>query len=429
MKHNITAVVGAQWGDEGKGKITHFLAEKADIIARYGGGNNAGHTIIAGGETFKLHHIPSGILYPEKICILGNGMVIDPEVLRDECERLKSRGISCENIRISDRAHIIMPYHRWIDSCQEKKRGDLRLGTTGRGIGPAYVDKVSREGIRVIDMLDEQILRGKIHSNFIEKEELLRESGMNEKEVFERCLGLADYFRPYVADTSLFLYNAYKDGKTIILEGAQGALLDLEFGTYPFVTSSSAISGGGSPGTGLPPYAISSVVGISKAYTTRVGTGPFPTELSDNTGEHLLKTGIEYGTTTGRARRCGWLDLVILRYAIRINGINSLAITKLDVLGGMDSLKIAHAYSHNGKEITEFPSSLQVLSDCKPVYTELDGWNENIRDCRNADELPETARAYIKTLEQLLDVPVSIISVGPDKDETIMCSKVTAAAH
>ncbi|MGV8119806.1 MAG: adenylosuccinate synthase [Candidatus Xenobiia bacterium LiM19] len=429
MKHTITAVVGAQWGDEGKGKITHFLAEKADIIARYGGGNNAGHTIIVGGETFKLHHIPSGILYPEKICILGNGMVIDPEVLRDELEKLKSRGISCENIRISDRAHIIMPYHRWIDSFQEKKRGNLKLGTTGRGIGPAYVDKVSREGIRVIDMLDEQILRGKIHSNFIEKEALLKESGMTEKEIFERGRELADYFRPYIVDTSLLLYRAYKDGKAIILEGAQGALLDLEFGTYPFVTSSSAISGGGSTGTGLPPYAISSVIGISKAYTTRVGTGPFPTELSDSIGEHLLKTGIEYGTTTGRARRCGWLDLVILRYAVRINGINSLAITKLDVLGGMDSLKIAHAYRHNGEEITEFPSSLQVLSECEPVYTELGGWSENISDCRNVDELPEKARAYIETLEQLLDVSVDIISVGPEKDETILCREVPAAAH
>jgi len=429
MKHTITAVVGAQWGDEGKGKITHFLAEKADIIARYSGGNNAGHTVIVGKDTFKLHHVPSGILYPEKLCILGNGMVIDPGVLRDECESLQSRGITCDNIRISDRAHIIMPYHKWIDSCQEKKRGDRRLGTTGRGIGPAYVDKVSREGIRVIDMLDERTLRDKIRSNFIEKEELLKDSGLSEHEVFESCRELANYLRPYVIDTSLLLYRAYKEGKAIILEGAQGALLDLEFGTYPFVTSSSAISGGGSPGTGLPPYAITSVIGISKAYTTRVGTGPFPTELSEATGEQLRKAGAEYGTTTGRARRCGWLDLVILRYAIRINGINSLAITKLDVLGGMDSLKIAHAYRYKGEKITEFPSSLQVMSNCEPVYTEMESWSENISGCRCVDELPKAARAYIKTLEQILEVPVDIISVGPEKDETIVCNTVPAPTH
>jgi len=429
MKNGITAVVGAQWGDEGKGKITHFLAEKADIIARYGGGNNAGHTVIVGNETFKLHHVPSGILYPDKICILGNGMVIDPEVLRGECEGLKARGVSCRGMRISDRAHVIMPYHRWIDSCQEKRRGDRKLGTTGRGIGPAYVDKVSREGIRMIDMLDEEMLRARIRNNLTDKEELLRESGLTEQKLFDSARELAEYFRPHVIDTSLYLYNAYREGKAIILEGAQGALLDLEFGTYPFVTSSSTLSGGGSPGTGLPPYAITSVTGISKAYTTRVGTGPFPTELSDSTGGHLLKTGAEYGTTTGRARRCGWLDLVILRYAIRLNGINSLAITKLDVLGEMESIKMAHAYRHNGKELTEFPSSLQTLSECEPVYTEMEGWSESITACRDVSELPHAAREYIRTLEQILEVPVGIISVGAEKDETIVCRAVTTPAH
>lgn len=416
-----SVIVGAQWGDEGKGKITHFLSDYADIFARFGGGNNAGHTVIIGNEKYKLHHIPSGIFSPEKICILGNGMVIDPGVLIDEIEGLNARGISCDNLRISDRAHIIMPYHRWIDRMQEEKRKEKKLGTTERGIGPAYVDKISRCGIRAVDLLDKSILTGKIERNFKENEDLFKGSGLSASEIAETSYSLAEKIRKYITDTSLILYEASQKGKRIMLEGAQGALLDIDFGTYPFVTSSNAISGNASTGTGIPPYLIDRVIGIAKAYTTRVGTGPFPTELTDKIGEHMLNVGVEYGTTTGRPRRCGWLDMVMLKFAKRINGINSIALTKLDVLTGINPLKIAVDYEYKGELLNNFPASLEVLADCKPVYIELPGWSENLQNCRRREDLPLNTNNYLSKIEELLDgIPIEIISVGPECSQTIV---------
>jgi adenylosuccinate synthase len=417
---SVTAVVGAQWGDEGKGKITHYLAEKADIIVRYAGGNNAGHTVIIGEEKFKLHHIPSGILHAEKLCILGNGMVIDPEVLIGEMRGLQERGIACDNIRISDRAHIIMPYHRWLDAVQEKARGDRKLGTTGRGIGPAYMDKVGRSGIRAFDLLNHHQLREKVAQNMSEKSHFLEGSALSIDTIMEDYTRFARSLEAHIMDTSLLLWDALKEGKRVILEGSQGALLDLDFGTYPFVTSSNAISGGGSPGSGIPPYFIKKVVGISKAYTTRVGTGPFPTELKDATGERLLKVGAEFGTTTGRPRRCGWLDMVILKYATRINGINSIALTKLDVLSGISPLRIATEYTCEGARLSDIPASLDMLTKCTPVYREIEGWTEDISSCLTFDALPRKAQSYIRTIEEFLEVPIDIISVGAEHSQTIV---------
>jgi adenylosuccinate synthase len=415
----VTAVVGAQWGDEGKGKITHYMSENADIIVRYAGGNNAGHTVVVGEKTFKLHHIPSGILHGKKLCILGNGMVIDPEVLIEEFRNLRERGISCDLIRISDRAHIIMPYHKWLDAIQEETRGTRKLGTTGRGIGPAYVDKVGRSGIRAGDLLDGELLREKVAQNIVEKATYLEGSGITIDSVVERYSHYASLLEKQIVDTSHLLWDALDEGKQIILEGSQGALLDLDFGTYPFVTSSNAISGGGSSGSGIPPHLISKVIGISKAYTTRVGTGPFPTELQDATGDHLLKVGVEFGTTTGRARRCGWLDLVILKFATRLNGMTSIALTKLDVLSGINPLKIAVEYACGGKTQKDFPASLKVLSKCTPVYSEMEGWTEDISSCRRFEELPRQAQNYVKRIEEFLDVPIEIISVGAERSQTI----------
>lgn len=421
--HKIAVVLGAQWGDEGKGKITDYMATSYDLIARFSGGNNAGHTVIIGSEKYKLHHIPSGIFYPEKLCILGNGMVIDPEILLAEIDELKKRGIACENIRISDRAHITMPYHIWIDELQETLRSEQKLGTTKRGIGPVYTDKVSRSGIRAIDLLDKEILRDRITQNFREKAHLLEGSNLTIEGVYQRCREIAEIFRNRIVDTSLILYEAMREGKRIMLEGAQGALLDLDFGTYPFVTSSNCIAGSASTGTGIPPHAIEKVVGVAKAYTTRVGTGPFPSELKDELGEQLLKVGVEYGTTTGRPRRCGWLDLVIVKFARRISGINSLALTKLDVLTHINPLKLAVNYRYNGENLNNFPASMKHLSQCEPVYIEMEGWTEDISGCTEFKDLPGAARNYIRTIEEILEVPVELISTGPERNQTILVEK------
>lgn len=421
--HKIAVVLGAQWGDEGKGKITDYMATSYDLIARFSGGNNAGHTVIIGSEKYKLHHIPSGIFYPEKLCILGNGMVIDPEILLAEIDELKKRGIACENIRISDRVHITMPYHIWIDELQETLRSEQKLGTTKRGIGPVYTDKVSRSGIRAIDLLDKEILRDRIAQNFREKAHLLEGSNLTIEGVYQRCCEIAEIFKNRIVDTSLILYEAMREGKRIMLEGAQGALLDLDFGTYPFVTSSNCIAGSASTGTGIPPHAIEKVVGVAKAYTTRVGTGPFPSELKDELGEQLLKVGVEYGTTTGRPRRCGWLDLVIVKFARRISGINSLALTKLDVLTHINPLKLAVNYRYNGENLNNFPASMKHLSQCEPVYIEMEGWTEDISGCTEFKDLPGAARNYIRTIEEILEVPVELISTGPERNQTIMAEK------
>ncbi|MDQ7822166.1 MAG: adenylosuccinate synthase [Candidatus Eremiobacteraeota bacterium] len=419
-KPSVCVIVGAQWGDEGKGKITHYLADHAHLVARFGGGNNAGHTISFGGEKFKLHHVPSGIFFQDKLCILGNGMVIDPQVLTEELEGLRKRGIGGENIRISDRAHIIMPYHRYIDRKQEETRGKHMLGTTGRGIGPAYTDKVARSGIRASDLLDSELFMEKIIINLKEKEALLEGSGLTAEGIIAQYEPYIEAMKSSITDTSLILYEAIKKGKKILMEGAQGALLDLDFGTYPFITSSNAIAGNASVGAGIPPWSISQVVGISKAYTTRVGTGPFPTELNDDNGGHLLKVGAEYGTTTGRARRCGWLDAVILRFAVRINGITELALTKLDVLSGIDPLNIAVAYRHRGKRLENFPADMKVLAECEPEYIQMKGWTGDISGVREIAALPQAARDYMKKIEELLEVPVTIVSVGADRDQTIV---------
>ena len=427
MKNSdIAVVLGAQWGDEGKGKITDYVALSYDIVARFGGGNNAGHTVIIGAEKFKLHHIPSGIFYPEKLNILGNGMVIDPEVLITEIEGLKKRGIECDNIRISDRAHITMPYHIWLDGLQEKGRSEQKLGTTGRGIGPVYTDKVSRSGIRAVDLLDREVLREKIQWNFREKAHLLEGSELTVDGVFERYGEIAEYLKKYICDTSLLLSDAIRQGRKIMLEGAQGALLDLDFGTYPFVTSSNCIAGNASTGTGIPPYMIRKVIGVCKAYSTRVGTGPFPSELNDSVGEHLLKVGVEYGTTTGRPRRCGWLDLVSLTFAQRISGINSFAITKLDVLSNLNPLSLVIDYRHEGKNLNNFPANMKVLAQCEPVHMQMEGWSGDISKCSRFEDLPIQAQRYLKKIEEILGAPIEMISVGPERNQTIVAEREIA---
>lgn len=415
-----TVIVGAQWGDEGKGKITNFLAQRMDIVARFSGGNNAGHTVVIGDKKFKLHHVPSGIFYPEKLCILGSGMVINLEILKKELDSLNQEGISGKNLRISENAHLIMPYHILLDEYQEKIRGGKKLGTTCRGIGPAYVDKVARDGIRVIDLYDTEVFEEKFKFHYKENEKILYENKISFEQIKDKFAELAGYFKPFVTDTSLLLSKAISQGKKILFEGAQGALLDLDFGTYPFVTSASTLSGGASSCLGIPPYAIKKVIGVAKAYTTRVGTGPFPTELKEKTGEYLLEKGAEYGTTTGRPRRCGWLDLVILRYAARINGITSLAVTKLDVLGGLSKIRVASAYKYKGKILKDFPQSLKVLEKCEPVYEEIQGWKKDIGEIRVWEDLPGHVKKYIDLIQNILDVPVEIISVGPEKNQTIL---------
>ena len=424
-----TAVlIGTQWGDEGKGKITDFLAEKADLVVRYQGGNNAGHTVVVGENSFKLHLIPSGILYPDKICVIGNGVVIDPKVLKEELLYLKERGVATDNLRISLRAHIIMPYHKKLDELEEEDKGDNKIGTTKRGIGPAYRDKASRTGIRVSDLLDKELFAEKLALNLKEKNNLLEKiygvEGFSFDELYQEYLEYAEIIRPYATDTSRLLNEAIEKGQKILFEGAQGTLLDLDHGTYPYVTSSHPVAGAACIGAGIGPTKIHKVIGVVKAYTTRVGSGPFPTELLDETGEFLRKQGYEFGTTTGRPRRCGWFDGVIARYAARVNGLSGLAVTKLDVLTGLDTLKVAVGYRFNGEIIKEFPASLKELSQCEPVYEELPGWKEDITGAKKLSDLPENARNYLKKIEEITGVPIAIISVGTRRDQTIILDQV-----
>ena len=420
IKNKAKVVTGAQWGDEGKGKVTHFMAKNTDAVARFAGGCNAGHTIIFGGNTYKLHHLPSGIFMEECLNILGNGMVIDPLILSEEMSSITKRGYSVKNLKISDRAHIILPYHRYIDGKHESNTNRTKLGTTGRGIGPAYMDKSARTGIRAIDFKNSSLLKEKIAFHLDEKSRLLEGSGLTVDSILEQILPISEILIPHITDTSILLHNLMLEGKNILLEGAQGALLDLDFGTYPFVTSSCSTSGGCSSGTGLAPWAIGTVVGIVKAYTTRVGTGPFPTELKDDIGERLLKIGAEYGTTTGRPRRCGWLDLPLLAFASRLNGLTSIALTKLDILTGINPLKIAVGYMYNGETLDNFPAEIEILDNCEPIYEEFEGWSEDISTCKMKEELPVNARKYIKFIEDYLKVPISLISVGGEHDATII---------
>ncbi|WP_227762988.1 adenylosuccinate synthase [Zhaonella formicivorans] len=424
-----TAVlIGAQWGDEGKGKITDYLAEQADVVVRYQGGNNAGHTVIVGEEEFKLHLIPSGILYADKICVIGNGVVVDPQVLLQEIEHLEAKGINTSNLRISSQAHLIMPYHKKIDEVEEERRGAAKIGTTKRGIGPAYMDKFARVGIRIIDLLDKEEFEKLLERNLQEKNHLLNKvyqtEGFSTEEILAEYLSYAEKIRPYVADSSFIINEAINAGKHVLFEGAQGTLLDVDHGTYPYVTSSYPVAGGACIGAGVGPTKISKVVGVVKAYTSRVGEGPFPSELFDETGALIRDIGKEYGTTTGRARRCGWLDAVILKYSVRVSGIDAIALTKLDVLDTLDTIKICTGYEYEGQKITEFPHSLKVLAKCKPIYEELPGWKQDLSSARRYEDLPVNARNYIKRIEELSGAKVAIIAVGPKRTQTIMLEPI-----
>ncbi|RKD32091.1 adenylosuccinate synthase [Thermohalobacter berrensis] len=418
-------ILGAQWGDEGKGKITDYLAEKADIVVRYQGGDNAGHTVEVGDKQYKLHLIPSGIIYEDKLCVIGNGVVINPKSLLDEIKYLNDKGINTDNLRISDRAHIIFPYHKKLDELAEKQRGDKKIGTTKKGIGPCYRDKVERVGLRMCDIFYKDSFEEKLRKNIREKnqviEKLYGEKGFDEDTIVAEYMGYLEELKKYVTDTSVLLDSLIREGKKVLFEGAQGTLLDLDFGTYPYLTSSHPISGGVSIGAGISPFSLKNALGVVKAYTTRVGKGPFPTELNNEIGDMIREKGHEYGTTTGRPRRCGWLDIVMLKFAARINGLTSLAVTKLDTLAGFDKLKICTGYKLDGEIIEEFPASLETLARCTPVYEEIDGWKEEeIEGVNSFEELPENAKKYIRRIEELTGVKVDIISIGPRRSETII---------
>ncbi|MEM7581063.1 MAG: adenylosuccinate synthase [Mastigocoleus sp.] len=417
-------VIGAQWGDEGKGKITDLLSRSADVVVRYQGGVNAGHTIVVKGETFKLHLIPSGILYPDTQCIIGSGTVIDPQVLIAELDRLNEFSVSTDNLFISETAHVTMPYHRLIDRASEQSRGNHKIGTTGRGIGPTYADKSERSGIRILDLMDSQELCNQlewvINNKNVILEKLYNLPPLEPQKVIEEYLGYAERLRPHVVDTSLKIYDAISKRRNILFEGAQGTLLDLDHGTYPFVTSSNPVAGGACVGAGLGPTAIDRVIGVAKAYTTRVGEGPFPTEEAGKVGEHLCTLGAEFGTTTGRKRRCGWFDAVIGRYAVRINGLDCLAITKLDVLDELKEIKVCVAYEIDGERCEHFPSNSRRFANCRPIYQTLPGWEQSTEECRSWEDLPKRAQEYLKFLAELMSVPIAIVSLGASRDQTII---------
>ena len=417
-------LLGAQWGDEGKGKATDILGDRVDYVVRYQGGNNAGHTVVIGDQKYALHLLPSGILSPNVIPVIGNGVVIDPAVLLEEIKGLNERGIDTSKLVISSNAHLITPYHRTIDKVSERFLGKAKIGTTGRGIGPAYADKISRIGIRVQDLFDQSILEKKIESALRDKNQVLTKvfnrKDMEVGEILEEYLGYAEILRPYVADTALLLNQALENGKTVLLEGSQGTLLDVDHGTYPFVTSSNPTAGGACTGSGIGPTKIERVIGIVKAYTTRVGSGPFPTELENEDGEKLRTIGHEYGTTTGRNRRCGWYDAPIARFAVRINGLTDFFLTKLDVLTGWEKIPVCVAYEIDGKRVEELPASQSDFHHAKPIYEYLPGWSEDISKARKLSDLPVNAQNYIKFLEEISGAPMSAIGVGPGRDETIV---------
>lgn len=425
---STVVVVGSQWGDEGKGKITDFLAENAEVVARYQGGNNAGHTIAINGKTYKLHLIPSGIFYSEKICVIGNGMVIDPKALVQELNYIHEQGVSTSNLKISNRAHLIMPYHIRLDVMEEERKGINKIGTTGKGIGPAYMDKAARIGIRMADFLDEEEFEKKLRRNLEEKNRLFEKyyetEGFKVEDILEEYGKYREIIRSYVADTSVVLNDAIDQGKRVLFEGAQGVMLDIDQGTYPFVTSSNPVAGGVTIGSGVGPTKIRHVVGVAKAYTTRVGDGPFPTELKDEIGDRIREVGHEYGTTTGRARRIGWFDSMVLRHARRVSGITELSVNLLDVLTGIPTLKICTAYRYNGEILEDFPANLNVLQKCEPVYEEIPGWEEDITGVRHFDDLPVNARHYLERISQLTGIPIALFSVGPGRDQTVMIKSV-----
>ena len=418
-------IVGTQWGDEGKGKIVDLLAEFADLVVRFQGGNNAGHTMVVAGEQFVSHLVPSGILQ-KKTCIIGNGVVVDPAVLIGELDKLSNRGVDVGPgmLKISEKAHVIMPYHQHIDHAREKMKGDKKIGTTGRGIGPCYEDKASRRGIRFAELIDPEVFTEMVTSVLKEKnfylEQFFATEALDPQSMIDQYQGYAKRLAPHVTNVSVFIYNAIKQGKQVLFEGAQGTHLDIDHGTYPFVTSSNTVAGNACCGAGIGPKEITYVIGIVKAYTTRVGRGPFPTELFDETGDKIQKKGAEFGATTGRRRRCGWLDIVLLRNSIRLNSLTGLVITKLDVLDGLPSLEICTGYEYEGRIISDFPANLKVLDACKPVYETLPGWTEDITQIRRFEDLPKNAKTYLTRIEELTETPIQIISVGPGREETIV---------
>jgi adenylosuccinate synthase len=423
-------VLGAQWGDEGKGKMTDYLAEEADVVVRFQGGNNAGHTVEVEDKQYKLHLIPSGVLYDTKLNIIGNGVVVDPKALFEEIDYLEGLGVKVtpEKLMISDRAHLIMPYHRVLDKLKEQARGKNDIGTTGKGIGPCYTDKFERSGIRVCDLLHKEVFIEKLKVNVEAKNEyitnVLHGEALSFEEIYNDYIAYEERLRPYVQDTSVKVYDAIKSNKQVLFEGAQGMLLDIDYGTYPYVTSSNTTAGGVSNGVGVGPTMITNAVGIAKAYTTRVGKGPFPTELENETGDWIREKGREFGVTTGRARRCGWLDLVILKTTVRVCGLTSLAVTKIDTLAGLEKIKVCVGYKFNGTIIDYFPASLEDLAKCEPVYEEFDGWDESVADARSYDEIPENAKKYLKRIEEITDTKISIVSVGPRRDQTMRIAEL-----
>jgi adenylosuccinate synthase len=417
-------VVGAQWGDEGKGKITDLLSRSADVVVRYQGGVNAGHTVVVNGQTFKLHLIPSGILYPDTECIIAGGTVIDPKVLIQELDQVESLNVSTSKLKISQTAHVTMPYHRLFDQASEEQRGNRKIGTTGRGIGPTYADKSERTGIRMIDLMNPEGLRSQLEWTISYKnvvlEKLYNLPPLNPEAVIEEYLGYAERLRPHVVDSSLRLYEAIRRRENILFEGAQGTLLDLDHGTYPYVTSSNPIAGGACVGAGVGPTVIDRVIGVAKAYTTRVGEGPFPTEMVDGIGEILCDRGAEFGTTTGRKRRCGWFDAVIGRYAVRVNGLDCLAITKLDILDELDEIQVCVAYDIDGERCENLPSDPRQFAQCKPIYETLPGWKKSTENCRDLEDLPKAALDYLKFLAEIMEAPIAIVSLGASRDQTII---------
>ena len=420
------AIVGSQWGDEGKGKVIDYLATQADVVVRGQGGNNAGHTLVVGSKKFAIRLIPSGVLNPNTVNVIGNGIVFDPKGFLEEIEMLKKDDIDTSNIKISDRAHVVFPYHKELDGLAEEARGDNKIGTTKKGIGPCYMDKTERSGIRICDLMDKDIFEKKLRPQVEAKNKIVRNIYGKSEDLFDfdtiynEYLGYAEQIRNYVTDTSVVVYDAIKAGKKVLFEGAQGTLLDLDLGTYPYVTSSHPTSGGFAIGAGVGPNMIKDVVGIVKAYTTRVGEGPFVTELDNEIGERIRVQGNEFGTVTGRSRRCGWFDAVIVRYATRVNGLTSISLMLLDVLTGFDTIKICTAYKMGDKILTEFPASLEDLAKCEPVYEEFEGWTEDLTAVENYDDLPENAKKYVEKIEELTGVSVDMVSVGPKRTQTIV---------
>jgi len=421
---SITCVVGLLWGDEAKARVVDLLAEKAELVVRFQGGSNAGHTVVVGGEKYVFHLVPAGVLRPGKLCVIGNGVVVDPVLLLAEIGELEARGLEVRSrLRLSDRAQVVMPYHKVLDGASEKARRAGKLGTTLRGIGPAYSDKIARRGFRLADLINPSVLKERLENHLPYLNALLTKvyglEPVDGDDLLADCRRYGEELKPMVTDTTRLLLEAHETGRNILLEGAQGALLDVDFGTYPYTTSSNASTAGVASGTGLPPRALDHVVGIAKAYATRVGEGPFPTELTGAVGEAIREKGSEYGATTGRPRRCGWLDLVALRYTTALNGVDALAVTKLDVLSGQNTLKLCTAYRHQGRTLDWFPADLEVLRQCEPVYEELPGWSEELGDVRIFEALPQTAQDYLHRLREAVGLPVNLATVGVERDQLI----------